>query len=565
MSAPFVLVVDAVPEALDRTRDELQRRYGGDYRIECERSAGTALERLASLRDAHEHVALVLAAQWMPEITGAETLARVGDLHPTAKRGLLVDFGSWGDPPTAAAIRRAMAVGHIDYYVLKPWRRNDEYFHRTITEFLHEWARAGHAGDERELVVIAEPRSRRGHEIHDLLVRNGVPHAFVDPSSETARRLVERYELGDARLPVVMLIDGRVLEDPTNEEIARLYGVSTEIDDPGVFDLAIVGAGPGGLAAAVSAAAEGLETLVIEREAIGGQAGSSSLIRNYLGFARGVAGAELAQRAYQQAWVFGVSFLHMCLVERLRTEGGIHVLVLGDGRELRARAVVLATGVSYRRLEAVGIDDLVGLGVFYGASVSEAMARAGEEVYVVGGGNSAGQAALHLARYAARVTVVVRSASLAESMSEYLRNEIEAAPNVDVALSTEVTGAGGDGRLEELVLLARDSGEETTVPAGGLFLFIGASPHTGWLPDDIARDEHGFVLTGPDAVASAESAPVARVPGMFETSLSGVFAVGDVRSASVKRVASAVGEGSVAVAHVLRYLEDARKPTIVVP
>ena len=549
--SPYIVVVDAVPGALNRTRDELNRRYGSDYRIVCEQSPASAIEQLARMRDDGLPVALVLAAHWMPEITGAALLERTAELHRNAKRGLLVDFGGWGDPPTAVAIRRAMALGHIDYYVLKPWRRNDEFFHRTVTEFLHEWARAWNSADARELVLVTEPRSRRGHEIHDLLVRNGVPHAVHDHGSEAAQRLLDTLDRDDLKLPVVVTLDGRVLSDPTNEELAAAYGVTTTLDDPGTFDVAVIGAGPGGLAAAVSAAAEGLRTLVVEREAIGGQAGSSARIRNYLGFSRGVTGAELAQRGYQQAWVFGVDFLHMCEVDRLRVDGGTYVLTLTDGRELSARALVLASGVSYRRLDVPGLDDLIGLGVFYGASVSEAMAQAGESVFVVGGGNSAGQAALHLARYARQVTVLVRDVTLASTMSEYLRKEIDSAPNVDVRCGTEVVAVEGEGRLERLTLRERASNAETVVDAGGLFLLIGANPCTDWLPEEIACDERGFVLTGPD-VPVVRGAP----RRMFETSLPGVFAVGDVRAGSVKRVASAVGEGSVAVAHLFRYLEE---------
>lgn len=545
------MVVDAVPAALDRTRDELVRRYGSDYRIMCEQSPTIALDTLSALRDRAEPVALILAAHGMAEITGAELLERATDLHRTAKRALLVDFGGWGDPPTAAAIRRSMALGHIDYYVLKPWRRNDEFFHRTVTEFLHEWSRGGHSGDARELVLVTEAHSRRGHELHDLLVRNGVPHVVYDHESDSAQRLLEGLETDAPRLPLVITLDGRVLSDPTNEELAGAYGVTTTLEDPGRFDVSVVGAGPAGLATAVSAAAEGLRTLVVEREAIGGQAGSSARIRNYLGFSRGVTGAELAQRAYQQAWVFGVDFLHMSEVASLRVADGTHVLTLTDGRELRTRALVLATGVAYRRLDVPGLDDLVGLGVFYGASVSEAMAQAGESVFVVGGGNSAGQAALHLARHAAQVTVLVRDTTLAATMSEYLRKEMDSAPNVNVRFGTEVVGVAGEGRLERLVLRDRASGAETTVDAGGLFLLIGANPCTDWLPDEIARDERGFVLTGRDVPAVGDGGP-----RMFETSVPGVFAVGDVRSGSVKRVASAVGEGSVAVAHVFHYLQE---------
>jgi thioredoxin reductase (NADPH) len=336
----------------------------------------------------------------------------------------------------------------------------------------------------------------------------------------------------------VLLAGGEALVDPSNAELARGYGVTTELRDTGPFDLVVVGAGPAGLAAAVYASSEGLRVLVVERESIGGQAGSSARIRNYLGFSRGVTGAELAQRAYQQAWVFGTEFLLMREVDRLRFSGGLHVLGLAGGREIRARSVVLATGVTYRRLGIPSLDDLTGSGVFYGASPSDGRQFTGGHVFVVGGGNSAGQAAVHLSRYAAKVSLVVRGSTLDASMSQYLRHEIDVKPNIDVLLSTRVVDGSGEGRLERLTL--RDGGERSE-PADALFVLIGAHPHTDWLPDEIERDDYGFVITGDD----------------FETTVPGVFAIGDVRSDSVKRVASAVGEGSVVIHQVHRHLERA--------
>src|SRR5680860_270219 len=307
--AAWILVVDDDPEALEHCRGELTRRYGDDYGVFHTTSPSDARSRLEDWKRDGEAVALVLADQWMPDLSGAALLAAVGDLHPSARRGLLIEFGAWGDPPTAQAIRTAMAFNHIDYYVIKPWRRSDELFHRTVTEFLHEWARAGDTAEARELAVIAGPRSRRGYEIHDLLVRNGVPHVLHTSDSEPGRRLLEKHGRVDAPLPVVVTLDGQALEDPSNETLALSYGVSTDLDGDHVHDVAIVGGGPGGLAAAVSAASEGLDVVVVERESIGGQAGSSARIRNYLGFSRGIAGADLAQRAYQQAWA--VSYTHL--------------------------------------------------------------------------------------------------------------------------------------------------------------------------------------------------------------------------------------------------------------
>jgi thioredoxin reductase (NADPH) len=349
-----------------------------------------------------------------------------------------------------------------------------------------------------------------------------------------------------------------VLVDPSNTELARAYGVSTELEAWRDFDVVVVGAGPAGLAASVYASSEGLRTLAIERESIGGQAGASSLIRNYLGFSRGVSGAELAQRAYQQAWVFGTNFVLMQAATALRTEGGRHFVRMDDGTEATTKAVILATGVEYRRLGIPELDDLTGAGVFYGASVSEAQALAGQDAYIVGGGNSAGQAAVHLSRYARDVYVVVRGSSLADSMSQYLRDLLEKTDNVHIHRQTEVVGGGGEGRLQRLLLRDRKSGATQDVAAAALFVLIGARPNTDWLPKDIERDPGGYVKTGPDAIKAklARGFPEPAHPfKTLETCVPGVFAVGDMRHNAVKRVASAVGEGSIVVRQVLEHLE----------
>ncbi len=542
---PTLVVVDGNERELGRTVAELDRRYGSDYRIVSERSATAALARLEEPRAPDEAVAVVLADQWLPDLTGEELLARVRDLHPRAKRALLVPWGAWADPPTAAAIHRAIALGHTDYYVLKPWGSPDELFHRTIAEFLHEWSRSEVSGPS-PIAVVADGRTPRAHELRSLLTRNGVPHVAHERDSEEGRRLLEDVALADTELPVIVSSDGLVLVDPSNAELAASYGMSTELGDDADFDVAVVGAGPAGLAASVTAASEGLSTLVVERESIGGPAGSSSLIRNYPGFPRGVGGAELAQRAFQQAWVFGTRFLLMREVVDLRRDGERLVLSLSNDCDVRARSVILATGASYRRLGIPSLEAFSGTGVFYGASVSEGKALTGEDVYVVGGGNSAGQAAMHLSRHARRVTLLVRGPSLERSMSSYLIGTLEATPNVDVRLRAAVTGGEGRGRLERVTLRDLASGAESTVAAAAVFVLIGARPHTDWLPPEISCDEHGYVLTGSD-LANPAAAPL-------ETSLPGVFAVGDVRRRSIKRVSSAVGEGTGAVQHVHRYL-----------
>ena len=553
-SRPVILAVDDDPSSIRYIGAELERRYDRDYQILCSTSATEALEQLERMQQADDRVALVLADQWMPDLTGPELLARVPELHPRAKRALLVGWGDWGDEPTADAIREAMALGRIDYYALKPWKSPDEYFHRTVSEFLHEWSRAD-ASVPQEVNVVADAWSSRAHEIRNLLTRNGVPHVFHPNDSPDGEAVLRRAGHVGATKPVVVMLDGRTFVDPTNAELARGYGAMTELEGGRQFDVVIVGAGPAGLAAAVYASSEGLRALVVERESIGGQAGSSARIRNYLGFARGVSGAELAQRAYQQAWVFGTTFLLMRDVTGLRTDGGDHVLAISDGSEVRARSVILAMGVAYRRLDIPALERLTGVGVFYGSSPSEAPRFTGGQVYVVGGGNSAGQAAVHLSRYAKRVTLVVRSATLASTMSQYLRDEIDAVPCIDVRVSTEVVDGAGEGRLEQLTL--RSGGTTTSVPADALFLLIGARPHTAWLPPDVARDGPGYVVTGPPVAdeRAATGWALERPPLVFETSVPGVFAVGDVRAQSVKRVASAVGEGSVVIQQVHQYLE----------
>ncbi|HEX8645331.1 MAG TPA: FAD-dependent oxidoreductase [Thermoleophilaceae bacterium] len=554
-----LVAVDDDTAALGRIAEELRRRYGADYDVRCASSPRDALTELEQMRDAGVQVAVVLAAQWMEEMRGPELLARVRELHPLARRALLIPWGGWGDRPTADAVMRAMALGQIDYYVLKPWYSPDEYFHRTICEYLHEWSRAA-ALRPQEVAVVAELRSARTHEMRSLLARNGVPHRFHAPDSDEARRLLDAAGLEFTGAPVVTMLDGRVLVDPSATELAGAYGVSTEVEDAREFDVVVVGAGPGGLAAAVYAASEGLRTLVIERESIGGQAGSSSLIRNYLGFSRGVSGAELAQRAYQQAWIFGTRFVLMRTASRIRTGAdGLHTIEIAGGGEVTARAVVLATGVSYRRLGAPGLEELAGSGVYYGASVAEASGLSGEDVYVVGGGNSAGQAAMHLARFARRVTMLVRGPSLTATMSSYLIDTIDAAANVEVMPQTEVVGAAGEGHLERLTLRSRADRSEREVPAAAVFVMIGARPHTAWLPANIERDERGYIQTGP-LVHPYDRWPLARAPQPYETSVPGMFAVGDVRNGSVKRVASAVGEGSVVIQQVHHHLSAAPTP-----
>lgn len=551
-SQPVILVVDP-PGARARAIGELTRRYGSDFRIVGLDSGDDAVAALDELRADGTPVAVVLAGAWLPGMSGTELLTHTRAVHPDAKRGLLIDWGAWADPATAETVLQAMAMGRIDGYVLRPWCSPDELFHRTIAEFVHEWSRGRPAGGG-PIVLVGEARSARTSDVRSLLTRNGVPHTFRFADSAAGAAVLAGAPEG-AALPVIVGLDGRTVADPTNEQVAEACGLPTRLVDRDV-DLVIVGAGPAGLAAAVYAGSEGLATLVIERETIGGQAGSSSLIRNYMGFARGVSGAELTMRAYQQAWLFGVRFVMMHEVTALETVGDRLRLAVSGGDRVTARAVVVASGVTYRRLGVPELEPLTGAGVFYGASIAEAPALAGERVYVVGGGNSAGQAARYLSKYARQVTILVRGTSLAQSMSRYLIDEIDAAHNMDVAYSCEVVGGGGDGRLEWLELADRTTGERRTVEAAALFVLVGAVPHTEWLPVEVARDPWGFVLTGADLTADGRESgwPLERAPLAFETSLPGCFAAGDVRHGAVKRVASAVGDGAVVMTQVHQHL-----------
>lgn len=560
---PVLVAVDDDPEALRRIEAELRRRYGDDYRVVCESSTEAVLGELEAMRGDGERVALVLADVWMAEQPGSDVLNRVRSLHPHAKRALLIDWGAWGHRPTADSILHAMATGRIDYYVLKPVRSGDEQFHRMVAEFLHEWSRE-HSPDAFELAVVADPGSPRTHDLRDLLRRSGIPHGFYNTDSAEGRALCEDAGSERGAPPLVRMRDGRILRDPSNEELVAAFGVDTELEDDSDFDLIIVGAGPAGLSAAVYASSEGLRTLVIERETIGGQAGSSSLIRNYLGFSRGVAGAELAQRAYQQAWVFGTRFAISREVRSLQLDRVPYGVGCDGGYFATGRAVLLATGASYRRVGIPAVEELTGAGVYYGASTVEGLGLGNEDAYVVGGGNSGGQAALHLARTAARVRLVVRGAALTEDMSQYLCATISATSNVEVLLETEVTGGGGEGRLEWLELRDNHANDTRRVSAAAVFILIGARPRTDWLPDAVALDPSGHVLTGADVLVgeAGELWSLERAPTTYETSVPGVFAVGDTRHGAVKRVASAVGEGSVAIPDVHAWLATSGQPAV---
>ncbi len=541
VTRPVILVADKEPQALAALADALDRRFGVDYQVTSHLSGGAALEHLDRIRSEGGQVALVIAKLQLSDMPGINLLGRAREMHPTAQRALLVE---WGDRSAAPTILQGCAFGQLDNYLHTPWSPPEVYLYPAVNEFLSEWTRSH--GPAMELVrVVGEHPSARAHEIRAILERSGVPHGFYAAASEQGRELLRRSGLVDSRLPVVILLDGHAIVNPSNAEIFEALGASSA--EERTCDVAIVGAGPAGLAVAVYTASEGLRTIVVEREAVGGQAGTSSLIRNYLGFPNGISGAELAQRAYQQAWLFGAKYVFAREVTGLHARGFDRILTLSDGTEITARAVVVASGASYRHLDAPGIERYVGAGVYYATSGGYTEWLKDKEVFVAGGGNSAGQAVVHVSKHARHVTLLVRGDSLEKGMSDYLIQEIRRSPNVEVRLNTEVVDGEGEAAIERIVLADLARGTRETVPADLLFVLIGAQPHTDWLAGTVHRDHHGFILTGRDVERTGAIRGPGREPLRFETSMSCVFAVGDVRSGSVKRVASAVGEGAAAV------------------
>jgi len=557
VARPVLLVVDEDPAALADVEGELQDRYGRHYEVVCVRSATEARSQLEDVAASGTEVALVLAGQWLAGEPGGMLLEDVHDLHPFATRAALFPWVAWGDPAVGRAIFDGIAGGRLDHYVLRPSQAPDEQFHQTISMMLLEWAEANRAAPYT-VHIVGESWTGRAYQLREALQQCAVSHQFCLTDSPEGRELVARARDG-AELPLVVFPDGRILENPTNLEISQSTGGPID-PDQAYFDVVIVGSGPAGLSAAVYGASEGFKTLIVDKGGIGGQATSSSLIRNYLGFPRGISGRQLAQNAYSQAWVFGADFAFMQAATDIAREDDHLVVRLADSGRVLASAVLLAMGVSYRRLGVPSLEALHGAGVYYGGSTSEAPALVGRDVFVVGGANSAGQAALHLAQYARSVTLVIRADSLQDGMSDYLVRQVEATEKIETRLGCEVVGGGGDGRLDQLVLRDIASKSETTVDAQALFILIGAEPHTRWLPADIEQDERGFILTGGD-ISQRSAHRFDRDPFLLETSMPGVFAAGDVRHGSVKRVASAVGEGSIAIQILYQYFAvEQRKP-----
>lgn len=550
MGSPVILAVEPDPAVLGAVERELLDRYERHYRVVCVASPEEARLRLAELDATDDPVALVLTGHGLGEATDL-LLAEVRRAHPHARRAMLIGWGEWGYRETGDAVLAAIEHGRIDHYVVRPVAPPDEQFHQAVSTFLLEWAEERRTAPYA-IQVVGDSWSGRAYELRSVLESCAFPHAFSLADSDEGRSLLGTPPPDE--LPVVILPDGTTLTNPSDLELTRATGSSVEPDDSDI-DLLIVGAGPAGLSAAVYGASEGFRTLVVDTAGIGGQARSSSMIRNYLGFPRGISGALLARQAYEQAWILGARFVFMQTVTDLWADGDRLVASLSESGEVRARAVVLATGADYRRLGVPALEALAGAGVFYGGAGADANRVAGQEVYVLGGANSAGQATLHLARFAGRVTLVARATSLEAGMSRYLIPQLRTAANIEVRLGTEIVGGGGDGWLTHLVLRDRATREEETVPADELFLAIGANPRTDWLPEAIARDDEGFVLTGADV--PPEQWTLGRDPFLLETSMPGVLAVGDARYSSIKRVASAVGEGSVAIRVLHRLLDPA--------
>jgi thioredoxin reductase (NADPH) len=549
VSKPAIVAVDDDPVVAAAITRDLRGRYSDNYRVVRATSGGEALAVLARLALRDQPVALIVTDQRMPQMTGIEMLGQARTHAPGAKYLLLTAYAD-----TEVAIEAINDIG-LDYYLLKPWDPPEERLYPVIDDLLGDWRQAN-PDHTSEVRVVGHRWSDRSHAVKMFLARNYVPYRWYDVERDAeGQRLRDLAGTAAGELPLVLIPDGDTLRSPSALELANALGLRTSARQP-LYDVCIVGAGPAGLAAAVYAASEGLSTVVVEREAPGGQAGQSAAIENYLGFPKGLTGSDLTQRAMAQVSRFGAELVLARDVVGFEARGPVRALLLEGSGEIEARSLVVATGVSYRQLEAQGLSELAGRGVYYGVNASEASQCQGDDVYIIGGANSAAQAALNLARFAKQVVLVVRAATLADTMSQYLIERITSASNIEVRYRSEVVAGNGNGHLERLTLADRDSGATEEVSASWLFVFIGASPGTEWLGRDVARDGKGFVVTGQDLSSPDFAAcwPLAREPFALETSMPGVFAAGDVRLDSMKRVASAVGEGAMSVYFVHRYL-----------
>ena len=551
MKKPIIIIVDDDSSVLNAVTRDIRDEYKKDYRIMSTDSPNEALESLKELKKKGENVALLLSDQRMPDMLGVDFLEKARHYYPEAKRILLTAYSD-----TDAAIRAINEV-QLDYYLMKPWDPPEEKLYPVITDHLEEWQR--HVRPEFDgIKIVGYQWSQRSHVIKDFLSGNLIPYQWHEVTSEKGKELLQINEIDASNIPVVLLPDDEPLINPELTELASHVGM-TAIAQQKMYDVAIIGAGPAGLAAAVYGGSEGLNTILIERRAPGGQAGTSSRIENYLGFPKGLSGAELSHRAITQATRFGIEFLNPVEVTNITLKDGYKILGLSDGREINTKSVVITTGVNYRKLEAKGLDSFTGAGVYYGAANTEAHACKNEQVYIVGGGNSAGQAAMYLANFAKHVTILVRKPDLSSSMSQYLIDQIDHTSNISVKGHTEVIEAIGDDKLEKLVLQNTEDNTQETVEAAAILIFIGAKPYTDWLELGIIKDEKGFIETG-NALATYDSFTrswkLSRDPFLLETCSPGIFAAGDVRSGAMNRVASAVGEGAMAIKYVHEYLAE---------
>jgi thioredoxin reductase (NADPH) len=553
MAKPILLTVDDDADVLRGIERDLRSHYGAQYRVVASDSPEAALNLLNQLKLRSDNVALLLADQRMPKMDGVQFLQGARDIFPEAKRALLTAYAD-----TNAAISAINEAG-INYFFLKPWDPPEEYLYPQLDDLLDDW-QASYRPTFEGIRVLGTRWSPRSYELRDFLARNHVPYQWIDAelsaNDPETKRLLDALGPEAANLPIVLFPDGTKLLESVPAQVAQKVGLRTRAETS-FYDLAIVGGGPAGLAAAVYGASEGLHTVIIEREAPGGQAGMSSRIENYLGFPTGLSGGDLARRAVVQARRFGVEILSPQEAMAVRTEGSYRILKLADGNEISCHALMIATGVQWRRLDAPGIDRLQGAGVYYGGGATEALSCKGETVYVVGGANSAGQAAMNFAHYACRVVILVRGDSLSRTMSQYLIDQVQRTPNIQLWTHASVAEVHGDKHLEEVSVLCSDTNKIERVPANAMFIFIGAMPRTDWLAGEVERDDRGFILTGPDLLwdgARPKGWILERDPFLLETNIPGVFAVGDVRHGSVKRVASGVGEGSVAVQFIHQYL-----------
>ena len=553
MAKPVLLTVDDDPEVLRAIERDLRSRYADRYRVMRANSGSTAITTLRELKARNNPVALLLADQRMPQMDGVGFLSEAMALHPLAKRALLTAYAD-----TSAAID-AINEARVHYYFMKPWDPPEEKLYPALDDLLHDWTSTFRPPYEG-IRVLGTRWSNRSYELRDFLARNQVPYQWIDvelaESDPEVRGLVNSLGPEAQTLPVILFPDGGRLVEPLLPAVADKIGLRTHAQT-NFYDLAIVGGGPAGLAAAVYGASEGLRTVIIEREAPGGQAGLSSRIENYLGFPSGLTGSDLTRRAVAQAKRFGVEILSPQEAVGLRTEGPYRYLTLADGSEISCHVLLLAMGVQWRTLDVPGIERLQGAGVYYGGGTSEAISCKGETVYVIGGANSAGQAAMHFSKFAEKVVMLVRGNSLSSTMSHYLVEQIEKTPNIEVWRETSVVGVRGEDRLSGITVLCSPSGETKEFSASSLFIFIGAKPSTAWLGNVVERDDRGFILSGPDLIRDGKkpaSWTLSRDPSLLETSVPGIFVVGDVRHGSVKRVASGVGEGAVVVQFMHQYL-----------